>query len=111
MRAASLLGFAQAAGALVSGETACELALRRGELRLLLIASDASPRTRDRLLHLANRHQVAWVEHGTKDELGAWIGKSPRAAVGVKEAQFARALSKALTAKGDDQGRASKVER
>lgn len=102
MNPASVLGFAQAAGKLASGEAACERAVRRGQARLVLVAADAGRTTAKRLARLAGEHGVDWVRWGNKAALGAWIGQRPRAVIAVCDAHFARLLKAAVTNEGSD---------
>lgn len=95
-RAESLLGFAQRAGALVSGETAVLISLRRSLTRLLIVAEDASHNTQDRLLSLAKRRNIPCVRLGTRESLGLAIGKSPRSALAIEDAHFARTIHEFL---------------
>lgn len=95
-RATSLLGFAQRAGAVVSGETAVMMSLRRSLTCLLIVAEDASNNTQDRLLSLANRRNIPCVQLGTRESLGLAIGKSPRSAVAIEDTHFARAIQEFL---------------
>lgn len=96
-RVLTLLGFAQAAGKIASGETAVHLALERQKARLVVLAGDAADATKKRIVRLAERLQVPIVMLDTnRDALGLAIGKSPRAAVVVMDAQFARAIQRSL---------------
>lgn len=92
----ALLGFAQRAGALASGNTAVESALRRGAARLLVIACDASEQTAERLSARAKARRVPVVRFGTKAGLGAAVGKAQRAAVAVCARGFAESIVRLL---------------
>lgn len=102
MNVASVLGFAQAAGKLASGEAACERALRRGQARLVLVAADAGRTTAKRIVRLAEEFRVPCVHWGDKDTLGAWIGERPRAVIAVCDGHFAHMLRNAVAASGDE---------
>ncbi len=91
-----LLGFAQKAGKLASGEVAVEHAVRAGKARLVLIAADASDNTKKSYRDLAAYHQVAYHEGLSKDELGHATGRPSRAALAVTDAGFAKAIGEAL---------------
>lgn len=90
MKVMSLLGFAQAAGHIVSGHTACAASLRRNRAQLVILATDAQPATKQEFRRAARKVPV--VEMGTKLELGTAIGKSPRAVLCVQDKELARAL-------------------
>lgn len=88
----SLLGFAQRARKLVSGEQAVDVALRKGKVHLLIIASDSSDNTLRKFKAIADTHQVKWCILGTKAELGYAMGKSPRSLIGIIDANFSSSI-------------------
>lgn len=92
-RLMSLLGLAQKAGKIASGEVAMENAVRSGKARLILIAADASDNTRKGHGDLAKYYQVSYHEVLSKEQLGNSIGKPPRAALAVTDAGFSKAIN------------------
>lgn len=96
MNPASVLGFAQAAGKLVSGDDASERAVRRGRAKLVLLAEDAGRSTSGRFERLADERNVPRMRWGNKLELGMWIGQRPRAVIAVCDPHFARMLQQAI---------------
>jgi ribosomal protein L7Ae-like RNA K-turn-binding protein len=93
----SMLGFAQAAGAVVAGEGAVESALRKGRVQLVLLASDASSNTTKRFRNLAQRFKVPFlVLPADKEELGKSIGRGIRAVVGLTRHEFARLVEQGV---------------
>jgi ribosomal protein L7Ae-like RNA K-turn-binding protein len=70
VRFLSLLGIAQAAGRLVSGDAACEEALERNRVYLLVLANDASDNVKRRFLTRAARRGVPFVQMATKEYSG-----------------------------------------
>lgn len=97
MKSLSVLGIAQAAGCLVSGDSACEEALRKGRVYLLILAHDASANTKRRFSSRATREDVSFVELATKQALGKAIGKPDRAVIAVCDPAFAKKLQVAAT--------------
>lgn len=95
MKFLSLLGIAQAAGRLVSGDSACEEALERNRVYLLVLANDASDNVKRKFLTRATRKGVPFVEVASKETLGKAIGRSDRAIVGVCDPALARNLQAA----------------
>lgn len=95
-RLLSLLGLAQKAGKLASGESAVEKAVRSGKAVMLIIAGDASGNAKKSFRDLAAYYQVACHEGLSKDELGLATGKPPRAAVAVLDLGFGRSIGEAL---------------
>lgn len=95
-----MLGLAQRAGKAVSGEVAVEGALKRRKARLLIVAEDASGRTRERLAALAAQADVPCYLVGTREELGHALGKGHRTAVAVQSADFANGIAGILSREG-----------
>ncbi|HEY8346323.1 MAG TPA: ribosomal L7Ae/L30e/S12e/Gadd45 family protein [Symbiobacteriaceae bacterium] len=96
----SMLGLAQKAGQAASGEVAVEEALRKRRAYLLIVAEDASQRTRERLVELAAAASVPCYVVGTREELGRALGKGHRAAVAITSAPFANGITGILTREG-----------
>src|SRR5690606_16715092 len=96
MNPASVLGFAQAAGRLVSGDGAVERALRQGRAVLVLVALDAGAATVRRFQHLCSAAGVPWIHWGRQAAFGSWLGQRPRAVGAVCDPHFARLLKEAI---------------
>lgn len=94
---ASMLGLCRRAGQVIAGEFAVERALQSRRAALLLISDDASPRTRERFVGLAERAKVACYQLGTREELGHAIGQPPRVVLAVQNGPLARNLAGRLT--------------
>ncbi len=88
----AMLGFAQRAGKVVSGEAAVRNSVLKGRTKLLLLGTDASQATLKVYKHMADRFRIPLFFPGTREELGSAIGKSPRAAVGITDTGFARRI-------------------
>ncbi|NLL48376.1 MAG: 50S ribosomal protein L7ae [Firmicutes bacterium] len=85
----SYLGLARRAGKVVSGEQAVVGAVKRGQVRLVLISQDASSNTYRKFSALAQNHNVRYVIYGEKDLYGQALGQSSRSIVGVLDRNFA----------------------
>ncbi len=96
--AESLLGIAQRAGKVVSGDASLLQSLRRGEGVLLIVATDCGKNNRERYIHLAEREGMRKCSFSTKTRLGAALGKAQRAAVLVTD----RGLAEAIIAKTNE---------
>ncbi|NLM39002.1 MAG: 50S ribosomal protein L7ae [Firmicutes bacterium] len=92
----SLLGLAQRAGKLVSGEDAVEAAIRRDKVHLLIIAADASGNTQTKFENMAKYRDIDFAVWGEKEQLGMAIGKARRAIIGVTDRGFAKAIHSRL---------------
>lgn len=93
---ASLLGLAQKAGRIVSGEQTLEKALREGKIKFLLIASDAAENTEKKYVNLAKAARIECCAVMNKEQLGQAVGKQYRAAVGINDEGFGRAIAKLM---------------
>ncbi|MGI6065033.1 MAG: L7Ae/L30e/S12e/Gadd45 family ribosomal protein [Bacillota bacterium] len=92
-----LLGFAQKAGKIVTGEVGCKKSIKQGKAYLLIISMDASDNTKKEMRFLSSAYGIPYVEWGTKQMLGLSTGRSPRAAAAVLDQQFASAIGKLLS--------------
>lgn len=90
----TMLGFAQKAGKLVSGENGCEVAIKKGETNLIIISEDASHNTKIKIKTLCSSYNIRHIEWGWKNHIGQSIGKSPRAVIGVVDKKFAEHIWK-----------------
>lgn len=93
-----LLGLGRRAGGLVIGTDAVRRALQAGSLQCVVLASDASDRTRDKVVRLARGTQVPLVTGPDAAAIGIQLGKPPVMAVGVRD----RALADGLVASAPD---------
>ena len=92
-----LLGLAKRAGKLEAGDEATRAAITAKSARLVLIASDASDRTRDNFLFITESENVACLMVAeTRAELGNALGRRPSAVVGICDAGLAAATAKAI---------------
>ncbi|MCL0052448.1 ribosomal L7Ae/L30e/S12e/Gadd45 family protein [Peptococcaceae bacterium] len=89
-----LLGLAQKAGKVVSGDYLVKSAIKNKKAKLVVVASDTSYRTKKEYFYLAKLYNIPIIEASCKVELGLTVGKSFRAAVAVVDDNFARAILK-----------------
>jgi len=94
--ALALLGIAQRAGAVVKGTDATRRSLRKGEVRLVVLAEDGSETQRGKVLPLARARGVPWRKLGDRVQLGAAVGSGPLTAVGVTGPSLAKELQARL---------------
>ncbi len=82
-KALNMISMAMKAGKLVSGEFACEQAIKDGSGCLCIVASDASNNTKKSFSNSCDFYEVKYIEYGTKESLGHAIGKEYRASIVV----------------------------
>ena len=93
---ASLLGLAQKAGKIASGDFAVERAVKSGKAKLLIIATDASDATKKGYRDMASFHKIAVYETLSKAALGNALGKPQRAALVFLDDGFSASAKKLL---------------
>lgn len=97
-RAYSMIGLANKAGKLVSGEDAVRNSIRSGKAKLVILAEDASGNTKKRFSNSAAFYNIALVTWGLKEELGSCIGKSERSVIGITDDNFSKSIKEKLDA-------------
>lgn len=93
----SLLGLAQRAGKLLSGEAAILSRIASGQIQCIIIAADAADNTREHYQESALNHGIPCFKALSKLELSQGIGKPERAAVAITDSGLAQALAKLLS--------------
>lgn len=92
----SLLGLANRAGKVVSGEEQVIKQIRNGKANLVLLSQDASKNTTKRIQDKCSYYQVPLFSVDSRDQLGQAIGKDTRVVVAISEEGFAKKLSSML---------------
>lgn len=98
----NLLGLAQRAGKIISGELPVEKAIRSRKIKLIIIAEDASPGTKKKFCDMARFYHIKICYLLTKQSLGYCIGKDYRAILALNDAGFINQLIN-LTNQNDKQ--------
>ena len=91
----NLLGLAQRAGKLSSGDFIVEKAMKKKTPKLVLLAGDCAANNEKKYIQLAELHHIPLRKVGSK-ELGTAIGKEVRVVVAVEDDGFAKALLKEI---------------
>jgi ribosomal protein L7Ae-like RNA K-turn-binding protein len=94
-RLLGLLGLGQRGGNLVVGADGVRTALQGGKCLLVVMASDASQRAREKVVRLAQARGVTVVTGPAAEALGHQLGRPPVMAVGVRDAALARGIRQA----------------
>ena len=72
-------------------------AVQRGDVRLVVIASDVSDNSRDKIVPLLLARRVTLLVGPDTISLGAAVGKSAVAAIGILDRNLAEGVQKALS--------------
>ena len=89
----SYLGLATRAGKIVSGDDSTLLELKRGNVKFIIVAEDASNNTKKLFKDKRTYRNIPYVYFSSKLQLGLAIGKAPRAVIGIKDEGFAKKLA------------------
>ena len=87
-----LLGLAQKAGKLSSGEEMVLASVKSGKAMLVILAGDASDNTKKLFYDKCSFYGVPVKEYGSKAELGWAIGRAERSSIAVEDKGFAEVL-------------------
>jgi ribosomal protein L7Ae-like RNA K-turn-binding protein len=93
-RVLGLVGLGIRGRNVVVGVEQVRMAARKGRLALAIVAPDASPNSRKKLLPLLNAAGVRVVQGPGAAALGSVAGRESTAAIGVIDAALARGLKK-----------------
>lgn len=91
-----MLGIAQKAGKLSSGAELCEKEIKKGNTSLVIFSQDSSSNTKKKFINMCNFHKVKYIEFGTKEFLGKFIGKDVRSVVCITDDNFAKSVLQKL---------------
>lgn len=93
----SLIGLAQKAGKIASGEFSTEKAVKSGNAFCVIVALDASDNTKKNFNDMCTYYQVPIYYYGNKVSVGNAIGKEFRASLAVLDEGFAKSVAKHMT--------------
>ena len=88
----NFLGLAMRAGKVKTGESVIVNDMQKGNIKLVILANDASPNTMKLIQNKTSSYKVPLWVFGTREELGIAIGKGERVYVGLTDQGFAKKL-------------------
>lgn len=97
----SMLGLAMKAGKVSSGEFMTEKAVKTSLAYLVIVAEDASDNTKKNFRDMCTFYHVPMAVFGSKEGLGAALGKELRASLSVNDEGFAKTLLQRIEAAGN----------
>ena len=89
-----MLGIATKAGKIVMGAEATKEAMVKQKVKLVIVATDASERTKKNMELEAEKQHCKIYQKATIEEMSRAIGKNNKAIVGITDKQFANAMEK-----------------
>ena len=87
-----MLGLAKRAGKVTAGEFLCEKAVKSGEAKLIISASDISETAKKLVINTCRYYGVEYIVFAEAGELGKAIGKDSRMVVSVNDDNFKNAI-------------------
>ncbi len=91
-----LLGLAARARKVISGEELVVNAIRSGNAKLVLLASDASHNSSKKIQDKCTYYKVEYQVFGDRYDLGHATGKEARVAIAILDSGFAKKMSSLL---------------
>lgn len=96
----SYMGFAKKSGNLLMGYNTCVFAMKKGRVKLLIVAEDISENTGKKIEKEAKKHQVPCRVYGRSEDLSQMAGTGGRSIFGVTDQNFADVISKEIDRDG-----------
>lgn len=91
-----LLGLCMKSGGVSFGTQACEDLIQKNKLKLVIVAEDASDRTKRNFKFLCEKNGINFLLFSTIDELSKCIGKKNKAIFGIKNESLANQIYKII---------------
>ncbi len=91
-----LLGLCTKAGKICFGHDACIDLIKKQKVKLLIVAEDASDRTKKEFEMVCKDNNIKIYYYGDIEELSRAIGKNNKAVIGIKEENFAKQIEKII---------------
>lgn len=95
-KALSMIGMAQRAGKIASGEFATEKAVKTGKAFVVVVAEDASANTKKMFSDMCTFYKVPVYFYSDKIQLGHAIGKEFRASLAVLDEGLGKVIKEHL---------------
>lgn len=88
----NLIGISARARLMVSGNEQVIASIRNQELKLVIIAIDASEATKKQLIDKCCYYQIDYIQFATAEQLSNSIGKEYRTVVGIRDFGIAKKI-------------------
>lgn len=89
-----LLGLSSRVGKVISGTDACIEYINKNKIKLMILAKDASDRTKLKFNQIAESKKIPIYEFGSIDEISKSIGKKNKAIIGITDINFSKEIIK-----------------
>ena len=92
----SYMGFCSKSGNLIAGTNKVIDAMNRRKARLIIIASDISENTKEKIIHVAQKNKIQFRIYGQSEELAHYTGKFGAGGFAVTDDNFKKVISEAM---------------
>ena len=89
-----LIGLAARARKICFGADSVEQEIKKKKVYLIVIANDASDRTKDKFEKLSKTYKIPIIIEGEIEILSKSIGKSNKAVIGIQDSNLAKEIEK-----------------
>lgn len=89
-----LVGLAARARNISFGADSVELQIKKRKVKLIIVAEDASTRTKEKFIKLSEQHNVPIIIKGNIEELSKTIGKNNKAIIGIEDINLSNEIQK-----------------
>ena len=93
-RILGLIGLATRARKICFGSDSVEEEIKKKKVFLIIVATDASDRTKEKFKKLSEEYQTPIIMQGEIEDLSKAIGKSNKAIIGIEEQNIASEIQK-----------------
>lgn len=88
-------------GKVIAGTDVCIDNIKTKKVRMLIIATDASDKTKQNMKYVCEQNSTSCLEFGKIEDLSKAIGANNKAVIGIKEKNFANEILKIISG-GED---------
>ena len=98
-----LIGLSARARKVSFGADSVEEQIKKGKIKLIIVAEDSSERTKDKFRKLSIEYKIPIIIEGQIEELSKAIGKSNKAILGIEDINLSNEIQK-INNGGEDIG-------
>ena len=89
-----LIGLSAKARKVCFGADSVEIQVKKGKVKLIIIAEDSSERTKDKFKKIGNEYNVPTMVIGEIENLSKAIGKNNKAILGIEDINLSKEIQK-----------------
>ncbi len=93
-KVSGLIGLATRAGKVTFGAEACQTAIQKRKVKLVIIAADAAERTKKNFNDICQKYNVPIIEILDIEQLSNCIGKENKAIISINDINFSKEICK-----------------